>query len=154
MPRTTILTADLTAAIVALVEKGVDPGAAGEALDVSRATVNEWIRRGEGRDDRPGGERYATFATEIRAAEARILSKVVGAWTGAAISGDWRAGAAWAARRFPYEWGEKTPVSVGRRVTPGPPLSLQQVVAMARGDDHGPTMSLPSLGAASETRHG
>ncbi len=128
MPRTTILTPDLTAAVVALVEKGVDPGGAGEALGVSRATVNEWTRRGEGRDDRPSDEIYATFATDVRAAEARILANVVGAWTSAALSGDWRAGAAWAARRFPHEWREKTPVSAGRRVSTEAPPTLQQML--------------------------
>ncbi len=133
MPRTTILTAALTAAVVALVEKGADPGGAGEALGVSRATVNEWIRWGEGRDDRPGDEIYATFATEVRAAEARILADVVGAWTGAALDGDWRAGMAWAARRFPHEWGARSRVSVG--VSAEAPLTLAGLAAMMDVDD-------------------
>ncbi len=80
-------------------------------------------------------EIYATFATEVRAAEARILANVVGAWTGAALDGDWRAGAAWAARRFPHEWGEKTRVSVGRRVSTEVPLNLRQVLTMLKADD-------------------
>lgn len=126
MPRTTALTPELAAAIIALVEKGLHPAAAGEALGVSRATVNEWIRRGEGRDDRSEGEPYATFATETRAAEARVLARVVEAWTGAALAGDWRAGMAWAARRFPDEWGDKP----RPQVEGGELITLQRLAEM------------------------
>ena len=133
MPRTTRLTPALTAAIAALVEKGADPGSAGEAVGVSRATVNEWLRRGEDRDDRDNGPAFATFATEVRAAEARVLASVVEAWTAAAVGGDWRAGAAWAARRFPDAWGERRQVSVG--VSAEEPLTLSRLGEMMKAEE-------------------
>jgi hypothetical protein len=41
-------------------------------------TLQEWLRRGEGLDDRPAKEPYITFATEVRKAQAEFLFETYG----------------------------------------------------------------------------
>src|SRR5450631_1640342 len=95
MSRTTIPTEPLMDKIVKAVEQfGLPPTAAGELFGVGAHTVREWLRRGEGRDDRPNDEIFATFATRIRRAEAMRMTLLMNRVEIAGDNDDWRA-AAW-----------------------------------------------------------
>ncbi len=95
MARLSLLTPERSTAVVDLVRRGVPVPTAAEAVGVSRATVREWLRRGEDRDDRPSAEAFATFATDLRQAEALAIgdavSKITTAGTknGAQRPGGW-----------------------------------------------------------------
>jgi len=93
MGRLSLLAPERSTAIVDLVRRGVPVPTAAEAVGVNRATVREWLRRGEERDDRPSAEVFATFATEMRQAEGLAIVDAVSKITTAANK-EWRA-AAW-----------------------------------------------------------
>lgn len=101
------------AALLERVRDGLPITAAAESCGVSPATVREWLRRGEGRDDRPAQEPYATFATEVRAAEADLEREALECVQAAADRGTWRAAAWFLERRFPERWGRRRVVQAG-----------------------------------------
>lgn len=102
----TKLTPEISAAIIELVRRGVPIAQAAEHVGVARFTVREWIRRGEGRDDRPSSDVYETFATDLRAARAARLAELLESVSTGAIK-DWRA-AAWEAERgWPEDFGQR-----------------------------------------------
>ena len=128
------LTSEVTEQIASLVREGVPPSAAGERIGVSRATVNEWLRRGEDRDDRPTTCAFATFATEIRRAEASFLATCLAPITAAAQAGDWKASLALLERRFPNHFSprrEATP----ERGEAAAGLTLRGLAALLRSED-------------------
>ena len=109
MGRPTNLTPALTAAVADLLREGVTRAAAFASVGIAPSTGAEWIRRGEDRDDRPGGDLYATFAAQVRAAEAdhegRMLALIDSA--AAASPADWRAAAWILERRYPERWSAR-----------------------------------------------
>jgi hypothetical protein len=68
--RPTKLTQEVADGIIRLIEHAVPPATAARSNGVGEATFHEWIRRGEGRDDRHVEEIYIEFAARVRAAEA------------------------------------------------------------------------------------
>jgi len=110
MARTTVITDELTDAMCELVEAGLPIPVAGEAVGASRATVREWLRRSEDRDDRPNGDAYATFATRVRAANARAMADAVRDLLATANNrSDWRAHAWFLERSWPHIYGNRVP---------------------------------------------
>lgn len=95
--------------IVESLENGnyLEPSA--EAAGVSRQTVLEWIRRGEGRDSRSQEPEFVVFAAEVRRARALAEARMVQVLTSAAVE-DWRAAEAWLKRARPSRWTEKQQV--------------------------------------------
>lgn len=73
MARPTRLTRALHAQIVNHLDKAVPLTVAAEACGVPRNIVHEWVRRGEGNDERPAVEPYITFARDVRIAVAKSL---------------------------------------------------------------------------------
>jgi len=114
------LTPAVQASICAAVRAGNFLEVAAEAAGVSRATVFEWIARGEGRDAQRRRDRvYADFADAIRQANAEAEIRAVTAWTEQARH-DWRATAAFLARRWPERWAPVSRVKIdGRFVVAG-----------------------------------
>ena len=94
------------AAIIASLRDGNYLEPAAEAAGVSRHTVLEWIRRGEGRDDRSAEPEFVEFAEKVRAARALAESRMVRVLTSAAVD-DWRAAEAWLKRARPDRWTER-----------------------------------------------
>jgi hypothetical protein len=80
-----------------------------EAAGVSRQTVLEWIRRGEGRDDRSCEPEFEAFALAVRQARAEAERNAVRALT-AAMPEDWRAAEAWLKRARPDRWTDRQQV--------------------------------------------
>lgn len=105
MPRRTRLTPEVSKALCDAVRDGCFLSHAASIVGVSAATVHEWIRRGEGNDDRSAVEPYATFATAVRQARAEAEFEMVGVINRAAEDGQWRAAAWWLERSNPEAWG-------------------------------------------------
>ena len=79
MPRPTKLTPEIATGIVTLLEHAVHPEVAAGAYGVSLSTFYEWVARGEGTDpDRLSEPAYTTFAEQVRAAEYKAESALVG----------------------------------------------------------------------------
>lgn len=69
------LKAEVAERILKLVKQGLPIELAAEASLVSRETVLEWVRRGEGRDnERPATRRYRDFANRYRQARAEFAA--------------------------------------------------------------------------------
>ncbi len=106
--RKTLLTEWVADTIVAMVERGIPPVKAGLALGISANTMREWLRRGEGRDDRPTDAAFATLATRIHFAEQVYMDGLVAAVRYEAVrEGGWRAAAFLLERRWPDLWGKQ-----------------------------------------------
>ena len=129
----TKLTPKVFKAIVKSVRNGNYFSTACEAAGVSEKTGDEWLRRGEGKDDRKKTKLYAEFATEIRQAKAHAEEVMVSVLKKAAIGftettttkeasgedgelkvvttktvkkSDWRAGEAFLRRARRAKWGD------------------------------------------------
>ena len=74
---------------------------------MSENTVNEWVRRGTGEDDRPASSRYVSFAQEVAKMQAAAGLKAVAVVRGA-MDKSWQAAAWFLERRFPDEFALKT----------------------------------------------
>ena len=59
------LTPEVHKALVAAVRKGAPLSLACDYVDISHETVMEWLRRGNGTDDRSHTEPYASFARDV-----------------------------------------------------------------------------------------
>ena len=105
MPRRTSLTPAVSKALCDAMRTGLCLSHAAALVGVSPATVREWIRRGEGTDDRPEAEPYATFATATGKARAEGDVAMVAVINSAAEDGQWRAAAWLLERRNPQQWG-------------------------------------------------
>lgn len=107
------------------IRAGASRTTAAEAAGIGRATLLEWLARGEGRDpDREQTDELATFAVEVRAAESELETSMI-AHIRAASEGDrpdWRAAAWLLERRFPDRWGRSTRVEVAGK--DGAPILL------------------------------
>lgn len=105
MPRAGIrLTKALGKRICDRIAVGMPLVHAAPAEGVSANTVDEWVRRGEGRDERPPTELMQWFATEVRMARARAIQVAVQA---VYEDPDWHARAWWLERRLPDEFGRR-----------------------------------------------
>lgn len=112
-------------AIVRDVERGLFPTQAAAARGVPAATLAEWLDLG-----RAGREPYATFASDVDAAEANAALKLIVAVTEAAsrrpsLGGDWKAAAWLLERKYPALFGPrqagkvaelKSPTAAARRI--------------------------------------
>ncbi len=108
------LTHELRERIVALVASGVPLDTAGRSCGLGKDVPSEWLRRGEGRDDRPGREPFVGFTAAVRQAEGQAEAEAVAQL----LRGDWK-GAAWfLERRFPERWS-MSPGKGGRPVGSG-----------------------------------
>lgn len=105
MPRRTALTPAVSKALCEATREGYTLTQAAAVVGVAPATVREWIRRGEGEDDREGTEPYATFATAIRRARAEVEVEMLESIQQAADAGQWRAAAWYLERSHPERWG-------------------------------------------------
>jgi hypothetical protein len=87
--RATKLTPAIQDAIVRAVTAGAPLVQAAELAGVDKETVMEWVRRGEGRDDRPSTPAYASFAQAITHAKAsdeiRRIARIDAAARGGAV---------------------------------------------------------------------
>lgn len=107
-------------AVVDLVRAGMRPSKAGEAVGLSRKTVNGWINRGsteiarieKGEEPTEIERPYAEFAQNLIKAEAESQAGLVLAWFKEARQGDWKAAQAFLAKRFPDEWGDSNTMRV------------------------------------------
>jgi hypothetical protein len=133
MARPSLLTPDRGAAIVDLARRGVPVTTAAEAVGISGATVREWLRRGEDRDDRPSAEVFATFATDLRQAEGLAIADAVSKITTAAHK-QWRAAAWWLERTHPEHYGARRTI---RTETAGAnaPITLAGLAALVGMED-------------------
>jgi hypothetical protein len=95
-----IFTAPIGDAIVSGAERGVPLETTARAVGISGNTAREWLRRGEGRDDRPVTEELASFAKRYRKAEADFIALAIGGIQ-AAGADSWQALAWLLERRFP-----------------------------------------------------
>ncbi|MDA2954111.1 MAG: hypothetical protein O2976_05805 [Actinomycetota bacterium] len=87
MARPSKLTPAVHAAIVGHVKNGLPRPAAFAAAGVSPSTGSEWIRRGEGRDDRPEDAAFTAFPLATTAAP-----RTLGEHTGGGSEGVHRKG--------------------------------------------------------------
>jgi len=142
-----LLTPELSAAIVELVRRGIPVHQAAEHVGVSRYSVGEWIRRGEDRDDRPGSELYERFTIAVRAARAARLAELLAMVDEGAVK-DWRA-AAWAAERgWPEEFGQRQKLE--HSGAGGEPLLVQLEALMSIPDDREAAEGRPRLDAETD----
>jgi len=126
MARSTVkFTDDTGDAIVRDVERGLFPRQAAARQCVPESVLNDWLELG-----RAGREPYATFATDLDAAEADSALKLIAAITDSAktrpsLGGDWKAAAWLLERKYPALFGPrsagkvaelKTPAAAARRV--------------------------------------
>jgi hypothetical protein len=132
--RPTKLTPDVAAAIVRRLGRGLPLHVAAALAGVGLSSVRGWVRRGEGRDQRPPSEPYVSFAAVCRQAVARACEAlhdvVLGAATGAPVAALSVNAAKWSlARRFPEDYGS----SRERRtiVAPRPPRPTVTFVTAA-----------------------
>lgn len=73
MSRTTILTPELQAGIIALIASGVRHKDAAEAMGIGYATFKVWLARGEDtHPSKPSEPVYVAFAEAVREATARV----------------------------------------------------------------------------------
>lgn len=101
--RPTKLSPEVQEIILTSIETGLTYEAACEAAGISYATMREWIRRGEGKDERIKTDEFAKFAEGMRVAKAKGQAKLV-----AEISAnpDWRAKAWILERRYADVWSK------------------------------------------------
>jgi hypothetical protein len=79
MARPTTLTPETAIGIVTLIEHGVHPVVAAGSFGVARSTYYQWIQRGETIDDSiPAEPLFVSFADDVRAAEYKAESTLVG----------------------------------------------------------------------------
>jgi hypothetical protein len=102
MSRPTDCTPVLRGKILNLVRRGNYRRTACEAAGITIRTLQKWILRGES-----GEEPYATFAADLREAEAYAESFHVDHIANAAEQGDWKASAWFLARKLPEHWAER-----------------------------------------------
>lgn len=103
--RPTRLTAEVQAKVLKVLRSGATYEAAAGKAGIGTETLKEWIRRGEGKDERPSAPIYAVFASACRAA----VSEAEERWVrriSAASKVDWRAGAFLLERRHPDRYGK------------------------------------------------
>jgi hypothetical protein len=129
--RITKLTPAIQDAIARAVTAGAPVVQAAELAGVGKETVMEWLRRGEGRDDRPSTPAYASFAQAVTHAKAsdeiRRIARIDAAARGGAVihektttypdgrivterqvaPPDWRADSFHLERRYSERWGKK-----------------------------------------------
>jgi hypothetical protein len=134
--RPTKLTAALQTALADAVRLGLPLAKACDRAGVGFDTAKEWVRRGEGTDDRPPSARYASFALAIRKAraddQARRIARLEQAAKGGVVNyrrtttrangetvseerfteGQWTADAWYLERSDPENWGRKDRVAV------------------------------------------
>ena len=70
-PGSASLTPEIEASICTLIRSGASLADAAETVGRSYSTVMEWIRRGEGRSDRPNEPKYRHFADAVHQAQAQ-----------------------------------------------------------------------------------
>jgi len=114
--RPTRLTPEVQVAVLSALRAGATRTSAAEAAGIGRATLLEWLARGEGRDPgREGGGAFADFAAEVRRVEGELQAALVrdvrARAEGTGRSG-WRAAAWLLERRFPRQWGQKSRAKV------------------------------------------
>ncbi|MEI7521444.1 MAG: hypothetical protein WCK40_08875 [Thermoleophilia bacterium] len=135
MGRPTNLTPALTTAVGDLLREGATRSSAFASIGIAPATGAEWIRRGEDRDDRPGGDLYATFAAQVRGAEAdherRMLALIDHAAT--ASPADWRAAAWILERRYPNRWSARRQIDAPATEQPLTLLRLADLLDIGDG---------------------
>jgi len=129
--RTTKLTPQVQESIVRAVTAGVPVVQAAQLAGIDKATVLEWIARGEGRHQRPARALYADFADAIARArvidEARRLARLEQAGRGGTVirettttysdgrqviertyaPPEWRCDAWYLEHAYPERWGRK-----------------------------------------------
>lgn len=103
--RKTKLTKEVLTTVVDVLRGGATYEAAARAAGIHPDTLDEWRRRGEGRDPRPAHAVYVRFATEVHAAVAEAERRWVQR-IDAASALDWRAGAFLLERRHPDRYGK------------------------------------------------
>jgi len=114
--------------------------AAASFVGVSPKSVNEWIRRGEGRDGRPRTEPYITFAREVNQAMAHAeVHAVATIWRAMPRSPRW---AIWWLERTRPEW--RRPKGRGEATVPVTPPGQPQGFILI------PRETLLRLGSESE----
>jgi hypothetical protein len=100
------LTEAVQKAIVQSVSCGASIPVAAGACGIPRATVEEWMRRGEGLDDRPPAPHYAAFAKAVREAQAVSEDHAIKVVRNA-MNKTWTAAAWFLERTNPERWGLK-----------------------------------------------
>lgn len=124
-------------AVVDLVRAGMRPHKAGEAVGLSRKTVNGWMNRGanelarieKGEEPIEVEKPYAEFAQNLVKAEAESQAGLVLAWFKEARQGDWKAAQAFLSKRFPDEWGDSNTVRLEVSGVNGGPIQAVHHVA-------------------------
>ena len=109
--RATLLTPKVEAALLEATRAGMWLESAAARAHVSSATVLEWLRRGEGRDDRPATPELEAFALKFREAEAEAEEEAL-ATIKAARFDHWQAAAWWCERRHPSRYSARVQESV------------------------------------------
>lgn len=101
MPRETSLTPEVQERYLAAIRKGNYRATAAKAANVSRSTVDKWMRLG-----RDGVEPYADFFRAVLEAEAQVeveaVEKVLSAGEMDAKHFQW-----WLSRKFPERWADQ-----------------------------------------------
>ncbi len=140
----TLFTAAIGDAIVSGAERGVPLEVSARAVGVSSGAVREWLRRGEGRDDRPVTEEFATFAQCYRKAEEAFVTKAI-AGIESAGADSWQALAWLLERRFPDLFSTRVRETVKAEIDalyelleakldPDTYSKILQVIAESKGD--------------------
>lgn len=114
MPRQTKLTDELKENLFRALKIPLPLCEAARLAGTNEQTVQEWVRRGEGRhSSRKGNDLYAAFALEYRACIASTQEDLVKAWKAAAArTQSWQAFQKLLAIRFPETWADTAKVEV------------------------------------------
>lgn len=113
--RKTLLSPAVHATIISYLRLGSWKNQAAEAAGVSVDSMDNWIARGQRQD---AEEPYATFAADVRTAQAEDAVLAMGVVTKAAEGGDWRAAAWKLERKYPLQYG---PARLQKGVKEAPP---------------------------------
>jgi hypothetical protein len=100
------LTAERSRIVVKAIRDGNTRACAAALAGIDPDTLQEWLRKG-----REGDPAYARFAEEVRSADGRIESRMVGTVRKCGTN-DWRAAMAWLGARRTKSWGERSTVTL------------------------------------------
>ena len=130
MSKPTDLTPEIQKRICDAMLAGNHLSVAAQATGVPAPTAEEWLRRGENRQqNRPNNATYAAFAAAVRSAEAECERNVVLYWR-SQIPDNWPAARDFLARRFPSRWANREKIE--HSGPDGDPIRLEVIEQIVR----------------------